>query len=56
MNRGQVFCPGLAIRVKVGFLANSNSPMTESLSQAFVVECGRVENAAVIPDRYQGVN
>ena len=39
-----------AVGIKVWRLTNTDSTVTESLAQSFVIECRGVEGAAIVPD------
>jgi hypothetical protein len=47
----QILTTRLAARVEVWSLTNTHSAVPAALTNALVVECRRVEDTAVIPDR-----
>lgn len=51
----QRFGPGLAVRVKVRPLTNTDRTVPESLPKAFIIKSSRVESAPVIPDSYRAL-
>lgn len=44
---------GCAVRIQVRLLADTNRPVAESVPKTFVVKCGGVERASVIPDSWR---
>jgi hypothetical protein len=46
----EALIPGLAVRVKVGFLANANHAYAKAVTDVDIVKSSSVEAAAVVPD------
>jgi len=52
VHNSQIFTTGLAFRIKIRHLSNSDSPVATACTKPIVITSCRVENASVIPNCY----